>query len=113
MKSAFMFRSILFLLSIGALNALQVLGIDYTVIKNTKCEFNVSEHLTTSTAIICAMECGKRIECSRVNFKRPQCEILNNDSANEGLMAEEQGWRCISMYIYILKHFKIYVINIR
>ena len=99
MERAFMLRIIFFLLGIGAANVLQVLGIDYTVVKSTKCEFNVSEHLTTSTAIRCAMECGKRIECSRVNFKKTQCEILNNDSANEGLMAEEQGWRCISMYI--------------
>ena len=103
MKRAFMLRIIFFLLGIGAANDLQVLGIDYTVIKSKKCEFNVSEHLSINTAIRCAIECGKRIECSRVNFKKPQCEILNNDPANQGLMAEEQGWRCISMYIYI--HF--------
>ena len=80
---------------------MQIAGLNYIVKKNTKCVVNVSEHLTTSSAIKCATECNKRRECWGVNFKRPQCEILNNNLDDEEFV-DEQYWRCIRMYSYML-----------
>ena len=78
----------------------QGLGLNYVVSKNTKCNFNVSDHLSTSSAIECAAECGKRRGCKSVNFKKPDCEILISDSAldSEEEMIAAHGWRCIRKY---------------
>ena len=76
------------------------LGLDYVVSKDTKCNFNESEHLSAISAIECASKCGKRNGCKRVNFKRPDCQILISDSAPdlEDNMIEAHGWRCIRKF---------------
>ena len=75
-------------------------GLDYVVSKNKKCIFNVSEHLSASSVIKCATECGKRSGCKRANFKKPDCEILISDSAPnlEEEMVDAHGWKCIRKY---------------
>ena len=102
------------LIFVGTIVAIHVAGIDYVVSKDTKCRYNVSELLYTGTAIKCATECGKRRGCSRVNFKRPQCEILHSCPAMEGAMHEEgdRDWKCIrkclsDTFIYPIFHQKI------
>ena len=100
MGSKIIFGILLFLFFIGIINAIEISGLYYIVKKNTKCGFNVSEHLNASSAIQCATECSKRRGCFGVNFKRPQCDILNNDSDNEDSV-NVQDWRCIRMYLYM------------
>ena len=74
--------------------------LDYVMSKNKKCNFNVSANLTAISKLECAAECSKINGCKRVNFKRPDCQILISDSAPEleANMIEAHGWRCIRKF---------------
>ena len=89
MGSKIIFGVLLLLFCIGIIHAMQVSGHYYIVKKNTKCVINVSEHLAAISAIECATECSKRSGCSGVNFKRPQCEILNGVPVSADFVEEE------------------------
>ena len=78
-----------------SLEAMQPSGLDFDILKNTKCSYNVTEYLNASTAIRCATECGKRRGCSRVNFKKPSCELLDYEPGVEQLLTAEHDWKCI------------------
>ena len=99
MQVTLIFRVLHCLAVLDAIESFQVTGLDYVISTNTKCRYSVMENVTSSSAIRCAAECQKRRGCSRVNFKKPQCEILSSDPAFNDSIIEEQGWKCIRKYL--------------
>ena len=92
----------IYLISIfSSVEATQQFGKYYSIYKNTKCSRDILEYLNANTKIECAAQCTKRQRCSRVNFKRPQCQIVT--SGDNGTIVEEEDWWCIRKYNYLYK----------
>ena len=71
-----------------------ILKQEFIVTKNIKIGLNISERLITTSAIYCAAECSKRRGCVRVNFKKPECEIVVFEPSAESLVAQND-WKSV------------------
>ena len=81
------------LCSFAPLKALQIEGKDFKVLKNKKSTASIIETYKTVSATKCVTYCAKKTGCSTINFKHPDCELLDETSGGEFQIADEQKWR--------------------
>ena len=77
--------------------AIKIEGSDYKVIKNVKSSLSVSKRITASTSIQCVLYCEQMYGCTKINFKKNECELLTNDPREDDELVEITGWKFICM----------------
>ena len=72
----------------------------FNAMKGKKSISQVTETYSARTATECAVHCGKKAGCFTVNFKRPDCELLDETTGSRFQLADDLDWKFMCKYSY-------------
>ena len=87
------------LFNVCCIEAISIEGVNYAVLKSNRCQHCESRKINASTAITCVSKCGVTHGCKSVNFKSPECELLEREYTFDVPLVEALGWRFICKYL--------------
>ena len=79
----------------GVKGGLRIQGIEFDVIKDKRSVSNVTATYNALTVIECGIYCARVAGCSTMNFKRPDCQLLNETAGAEFQLVGDSRWRFV------------------